>query len=34
MLFDWTLGCIAMTDKEIDELYDNVKIGTPIEIKP
>ncbi len=34
LLFDWTLGCIAMTDKEIDELYENVKIGTPIEIKP
>lgn len=34
LLFDWTLGCIAMTDREIDELYENVKIGTPIEIKP
>jgi len=33
-IFDWTLGCVAMTDKEIDELYENVKIGTPIEIKP
>jgi murein L,D-transpeptidase YafK len=32
--FDWTLGCIAVTDKEIDELYKAVKIGTPIEIKP
>lgn len=32
--FDWTLGCIAVTNKEIDELYQNVKIGTPIEIKP
>jgi murein L,D-transpeptidase YafK len=31
--FDWTLGCIAVTDKEIDELYRAVKIGTPIEIK-
>ena len=34
LLLDWTLGCIAMTDKEIDEFYENVKIGTPIEIKP
>jgi len=34
LLFDWTLGCIAMTNKEIDEVYENVKIGTPIEIKP
>ena len=33
-LFDWTLGCIAVTDKEIDELYRAVKIGTRIEIKP
>ncbi len=32
--FDWTLGCIALTDEEIDELYNAVKIGTQIEIKP
>ena len=32
--FDWTLGCIAVTNEEIDELYQAVKIGTPIEIKP
>jgi murein L,D-transpeptidase YafK len=32
--FDWTLGCIAVTDNEIDELYNAVKIGTQIEIKP
>lgn len=32
--FDWTLGCIAVTDEEIDELYNAVKIGTPIEINP
>ena len=31
---DWTLGCIAVTDDEVDELYRAVKIGTPIEIKP
>ena len=31
---DWTAGCIAVTDKEIDELYKAVKIGTSIEIKP
>jgi murein L,D-transpeptidase YafK len=31
---DWTLGCIAVTDYEVDELYRAVKIGTPIEIKP
>jgi len=32
--FDWTLGCMAVTNEEIDELYHSVKIGTPIEIKP
>lgn len=32
--FDWTLGCIAVTDKEIDELYNAVQVGTPIEIYP
>lgn len=31
---DWTLGCIAVTNEEIDELYLAVDIGTPIEIKP
>lgn len=31
---DWTLGCIAVTDSEIDELYQSVPIGTVIEIKP
>ena len=32
--FDWTLGCIAVTDEEMDELYNAVKIGTQIDIKP
>ncbi len=32
--FDWTAGCIAMTDEEVDELYYAVKIGAVIEIKP
>lgn len=32
--YDWTLGCIAVTDEEMDELYDAVKIGTQIEINP
>lgn len=31
---NWTAGCMAVTNTEIDELYDAVKIGTPIEIKP
>ena len=31
---DWTIGCIAVTNKEIDELYELVEIGTPILITP
>jgi murein L,D-transpeptidase YafK len=31
---DWTLGCIAVTNQEMDELYNGVAIGTKIEIKP
>ena len=32
--YDWTLGCIAVTDEEIDELYERTPVGTPIEIRP
>jgi murein L,D-transpeptidase YafK len=31
---DWTVGCIAVTNPEIEELYRIVPDGTPIEIKP
>ncbi len=31
---NWTNGCIALSNQEIDELYTAVKIGTRIEIKP
>lgn len=31
---DWTFGCIAITNQEIDELYAQVKTGTPIVITP
>jgi murein L,D-transpeptidase YafK len=33
-LVDWTVGCIAVTDPEIEELYRIVPDGTPIEIGP
>ena len=33
-LFNWTNGCIALTNSEVDELYSSVKIGTSIEIQP
>jgi len=31
---DWTDGCIAVTDQEIDEIWRAVADGTPIEIRP
>jgi murein L,D-transpeptidase YafK len=31
---DWTAGCIAVTDFEIEEIYRAVGDGTPIEIRP
>ncbi|HEY4281515.1 MAG TPA: L,D-transpeptidase family protein [Chthoniobacterales bacterium] len=31
---DWTAGCIALTDPEIEELWQIVPDGTPIEIRP
>ncbi|MFZ1086322.1 MAG: L,D-transpeptidase family protein [Terracidiphilus sp.] len=33
-LYDWTLGCIAVTDEEIDEIFALVAVGTPVEIRP
>ncbi len=31
---DWTDGCIAVTDEEIEEIWIAVADGTPIEIRP
>ena len=33
-LKDWTDGCVAVTDEEIDEIWKVVPNGTPIEIRP
>ena len=33
-LGDWTEGCIAVTNHEMDEIWRAVADGTPIEIKP
>ena len=33
-LFDWTKGCIAVTNKEVEELTTLIKPGTPIVIYP
>ena len=30
--FDWTKGCIAVSDADIDYLYDRVPLGTPVVI--
>jgi murein L,D-transpeptidase YafK len=34
VMHDWTLGCIAVTNEEIEEIWQLVPVGTPIEIKP
>jgi murein L,D-transpeptidase YafK len=31
---DWTDGCIAVTNSEIEEIWRAVPNGTPIEIRP
>ncbi|MEO6299329.1 MAG: L,D-transpeptidase family protein [Paracoccaceae bacterium] len=31
---DWTVGCIAVTDKEMEDIYAMVNPGTPINIFP
>lgn len=31
--FDWTEGCIAVTNREIEWLYNTVKVGTAVEIR-
>lgn len=33
-LHDWTDGCVAVTNEEIDEIWKLVRIASPIEIKP
>jgi len=33
-LFDWTNGCIAVTNLEIEELFRAAPNGTPVEIRP
>ncbi|MBY0281379.1 MAG: L,D-transpeptidase family protein [Alphaproteobacteria bacterium] len=33
-LYDWTLGCIAVTNDEIEEIWKLVKEGTIVKIEP
>lgn len=32
--FNWTDGCIAVSNSAMDEIWNSVNTGTPIEIKP
>jgi murein L,D-transpeptidase YafK len=32
--FDWTAGCIAVTNRAMDDIWRLVSTGTPIEIRP
>jgi murein L,D-transpeptidase YafK len=34
LYLDWTDGCVAVTNEEIDEIALAVRPGTPIEIRP
>jgi hypothetical protein len=34
LLVDWTEGCIAVTNAEIDEMWRAVELGAVIHIKP
>jgi murein L,D-transpeptidase YafK len=31
---DWTWGCVAMENEDIEELYQAIPVGTPVTIKP
>jgi murein L,D-transpeptidase YafK len=33
-LTDWTAGCLAVTDSEIEEIWRVIPDGTPVEIRP
>ena len=30
---DWTLGCVALENEDISELYHAVKVATPVKIE-
>ena len=32
--FDWTDGCIAVTNEEMDEIWQSVDVPTPVKILP
>ena len=34
IMMDWTDGCIALSNTEIEELWSVTPVGTPVEIRP
>ena len=32
--FNWTDGCVAVSNSDMDKVWESVNVGTPIEIKP
>jgi murein L,D-transpeptidase YafK len=32
--FNWTSGCVALSNKNMDRVWEAVDVGTPIEIRP
>ncbi|MDE9451411.1 L,D-transpeptidase family protein [Aliiroseovarius sp. Z3] len=34
IMMDWTNGCIALSNTEIEELWSVTPVGTPVEIRP
>jgi murein L,D-transpeptidase YafK len=34
VLHDWTDGCVAVSDEEMDEIWKMVRVGAAIEIRP
>jgi murein L,D-transpeptidase YafK len=32
--FNWTDGCIALSNRAMDEIWESVDVGTPIKIEP
>ena len=33
-LFDWTDGCVALRNSDMEKVWNAVDVGTPIEIQP
>lgn len=31
---DWTFGCVGLTNRDVEDFYDYVRIGTPVTIVP